>query len=154
MPATEKISLKHHCLNVLEKQIHDMESTMDDIYVALEEETKSSAGDKYETNRAQLQIEQDRLDKQLEHLKHQYHALYNATHDPQSAIEDGCTVELEVDGKPLSVYISIALGAIEFNGKKWQVISEISPLAQWLKDKKTGDSFSANGKKYSVKSVI
>lgn len=154
MPATEKISLKNHCLQVLEKQILDMESTMEDIYVALEEETKSSAGDKYETNRAMLHTEQDRLDKQLEHLKHQYHALSAATHDPQSAIDEGCTVELDIDGKTLFVYISVALGAIDFNDKKWQVISEISPLAQWLKDKKAGDTFTANGKKYSVKTVI
>lgn len=153
MPNTAKIALKFHCLQQLELQAKELQSALDEIQLALEEETKSSVGDKYETSRAQLQIEQKRLDQQLLHTVAQHKALHDLNHDPHHIIDEGSTVELLLADKHINLYIGVALGAIVFNNKAWQVISEISPLAQSLKGKKTGDTFTFQGKPCSVISV-
>ena len=153
MPNSSKIALKNHCLLVLENQAKEMQNTLEEIHVALEEETKSSVGDNYETARAQLQTEQKRLDQQLLHIIAQHKALYDLNHDPHIVIDEGSTIELTLGDKHLHVYIGVALGALVHNDIHWQVISEISPLAQAIKGKKAGESFNFQGKKCQIIAV-
>ncbi len=153
MPNTSKIALKNYCLQQLEDQAKEMQHTLEEIQLALEEETKSSVGDKYETARAQLQTEQKRLDQQLLHIIAQHKALHDLNHDPHIVIDEGSTVELTLADKNLHIYIGVALGALVHNDIQWQVISEISPLAQSIKGKKAGESFNFQGKKCQIISV-
>ena len=153
MSETLKIALKHHCLRLLEKQASDMQEALDEIHLALEEETKSSVGDKYETSRAQLQIEQKRMDQQMAHIVSQHKALKELNHDPHRVIDEGSLVTLTLADKAINLYIGVALGAVVFNDVPWQIISELSPLAQALKGKKAGESFSFQGKTCTVQAV-
>jgi len=153
MPNTSKLALKNHCLHRLELQAEELQGALDEIHSSLEEETKSSVGDKYETARAQLQIEQKRLDQQMDHMVKQHKALHDINHESHHKIDEGSVVMLTLGDKSLNIYIAVALGAVTFNEKNWQVISEISPLAQALKGKKSGDSFPFQGKLCSILEV-
>ncbi|MFN5889950.1 MAG: hypothetical protein ACK448_06110 [Bacteroidota bacterium] len=153
MPNTSKIALKNHCLQVLENQAKEMQNTLAEIQLALEEETKSSVGDKYETARAQLQAEQKRIDQQLLHIIAQHKALHDLNHDPHTVIDEGSTIELILGDKHLNIYIGVALGALVFVDTHWQIISEISPLAQAIKGKRAGDAFVFQGKNCQIITV-
>ena len=59
------------CLRSLDEKISLFESALAELRASVANETKSSAGDKYETARAMLQIEQDNIGRQLNEVRAQ-----------------------------------------------------------------------------------
>ncbi|WP_422361135.1 GreA/GreB family elongation factor [Reichenbachiella sp.] len=126
------------CLDVLEKKINIARKGMEEAQASANNETKSSAGDKYETSRAMSQRERDLHARQLAELVNMKKTL--ATIDPDktcSKVVLGALVETENS----SFYISASLGALEIESGQIMVISAISPIAQAMLDKKVGDTF-------------
>jgi hypothetical protein len=64
---TKKIVFEAALESLNEKQTR-LESAFDDAQNALNDDSKSSAGDKHETSRAMVQLEQEKLSSQLENL--------------------------------------------------------------------------------------
>jgi hypothetical protein len=60
-----KKELHNLCINYVQKRIDTVEQAIKATQQAANEETKSSAGDKYETGRAMMQQETDRNQAQL-----------------------------------------------------------------------------------------
>jgi len=60
-----KEKLWEHCINQIQIRFTKIKQTIDSIEDALKEESKNSAGDKYETNRAMHQIDRKNAGKQL-----------------------------------------------------------------------------------------
>ena len=63
-----KNDIKNLCLAHVDAMIHEYESTVSELQKGMFEETKSSAGDKYETSRTQFQREIERLKKRISEL--------------------------------------------------------------------------------------
>ena len=59
------------CLASLDEKINSLKTSLLELEEGSENDTKSSAGDKHETARAMMQIEQEKLGKQLNELLEQ-----------------------------------------------------------------------------------
>ena len=59
-----KLKIHSHCLQILNQKIEELSNALNTATESANNETKSSAGDKHETARAMMQIEQEKLGKQ------------------------------------------------------------------------------------------
>ena len=60
-----KIALYEFCQVFVDERSNRIQSQIKELQIALDSETKSSAGDKHETGRAMLQLEREKLGQQL-----------------------------------------------------------------------------------------
>ncbi|MCV9388037.1 3-oxoacyl-ACP synthase [Reichenbachiella ulvae] len=138
------------CMDVLEQKIAIAKDGMQAAQDSANNETKSSAGDKYETGRAMSQNERDMYAKQLAELQHQYKMLKSI--DPKKKldrIETGAWVTTE----SAEFFISIGLGLVKWELQSIMAISPVSPIAQQLLGKGEGDSYSWMNKDFKILKV-
>jgi len=147
----------------LKKQLHALatafvQQRLDAVQQALQsaeqstgEDTKSSAGDKYETGREMLQQEKNRGMAQLTEANKLLIALNRISTAGQSTkVEDGSIVKTN-NG---NFYISVSAGVLSIDGENYFAVSAASPIGAKLLGCKAGGEFSLNGKWYIVKEVM
>jgi len=133
-------------LEILEQKIKTVQQNIFYIKEARNNETKSSAGDKYETGRVMMQAELDKqflLLRQL--LQQQVDILKIKKTKPTEEVGFGSWVKTNQG----NFLISIGLGKV---GEAF-VISLASPLGKALKGLKTGETTIFQNKEYQIKSV-
>ena len=114
-------------------------------------ETKSSAGDKYETGRAMAQQERDRHAAQLHEAQQLLGALQKL--NPELASDTVRTGALAATSLG-AFYISIGAGRLPTaEGQEFMAVSAVAPLAAALSGKKAGEEVVFNGKKIKVEAV-
>ncbi|MEY5068683.1 MAG: hypothetical protein RLZ47_545 [Bacteroidota bacterium] len=114
-------------------------------------ESKSSAGDKFETGRAMAQIELDKLEQQLHNLLELQAELFKIKSDIETEkVGFGSLVNCST-GK---YFISVGLGKITIDGYIVYAISLASPLGQALKGAQKGNSILFNGNTIQIINVI
>lgn len=114
------------------------------------EESKSSAGDKYETGRAMAQNERDRYAQQYELLRQERLQLERKELAmPCQKGELGALIQANDEW----FFIAISIGALEIEETKVFVISPGSPIGNQLLHKRVGDTFFFNRKTYQITSV-
>lgn len=139
------------CYAYLDKNIRNAEAAIADAREAAQNETKSSAGDKYETAREMMQQEIDLNNIRLLQLRKQMEVLDRITTDTDSAIVIPGSIVITTQG---NYYISISAGKLVIDGNTCYAISMDSPLGAQLKGKKAGDEFIINGKKGIISDVL
>jgi len=104
--------------------------------------SKSSAGDKHNTERAMLQIEREQLGNQLAVLKRDQEILDRI--DPEST---GNIVHLGslVYTASAVYFISVSAGIFSVSNRQIIALSSVTPIGQQLVGKSVGDSFSWQG---------
>ena len=149
--STLKKELFAACVDYVQQRIEAAKQAIDDAQAASEEETKSSAGDKYETGREMMQQITDRNMKLLNDANKLKIALgqinINGQHD---LAETGSVVKTD-NG---NFFIAISAGAITVKNENFYAISPASPIGLKLKGLRMGNKFSLNEKSYVVKEVI
>ena len=146
-----KIKLHGLCLKIVEERIREAKGGMEMLQAAANQETKSSAGDKYETGRAMMQLEQDKIARQLMEsmkLKKVLDQL-NPAKDC-SVVQQGCLI-FSSNG---NFYISSGIGKLELEGKEYMAISAASPLARQMEGLKAGDEAGFNGRMYRIIKMV
>lgn len=118
---------------------------------ASNDDTKSSAGDKYETGREMMQQETNRNMAQLNEANKLKIALTQLSVTASSAAAETGSLIITDNG---NFYIAISAGTLTFNNEIYFAVSPASPIGLKLKGQKTGDNFTLNGKHYLVKMVI
>ncbi len=113
-------------------------------------DTKSSAGDKYETGRAMMQMEIDNNEMQLSKTRIQQQEL--------SKIDTSVKNELAVNGSLVKTnfenyFIAIAMGKITVGKEVVYAISPASPIGSFLKNKKKGDRGEFNGRHLIIENI-
>lgn len=134
----DKTKVHQACLKALEAKIDIAKKGMEEAQASANNETKSSAGDKYETGRAMSQRERDLHARQLAELMNIKKTLSSI--DPSRKcpkVELGALVETE----STIFYIAGSLGALKVEETQVMVISAISPIAQLILDQKKGFAF-------------
>ena len=102
----------------------------------LNSESKSSAGDKHETGRAMLQLEREKLGRQLKLIETDEKTVSRISiNESSSVIKLGSLVSTS----QLNYFLSVAIGAISMNNETIYAISMSSPIGQELVSKKVGD---------------
>ena len=137
--------------NKLEYKISEVEEELNLLTKDKNEITKSSAGDKFETSRATIQSQFDKLSINLIKLKDQLRKikLISISSKPQK-IGYGTLVKTTN-----SIYmVSIGYGKLTLGSKDVYVISPLSPIGRKLIDRQEGESISFNSKTEEILGIF
>lgn len=147
---TKKEELYQYCQQNVQQRVERIRFEIKSIQQSANEETKSSAGDKYETSRSMAQLEIDRNIAQLRETEKLLSSLKSFRSDaPLNRIQAGSLVTTSND----IFYIAISLGSIKLNGQIYFVVSPDSPIAKLLLNKQVGEFFVWNGVTRTVISI-
>lgn len=138
-----------HCKALLEDKVLLMEQELKLLAQDVAGDTKSSAGDKFETGREMTNAEREKIFEQVILIKKQLELLSGIENNNTNTVGYGNLVETD----RALIFISISLGIVEFDTQKVMVISPLSPLAQALTDAKTGESPIFMKVTYKIKSI-
>ncbi|RDY59743.1 3-oxoacyl-ACP synthase [Flagellimonas nanhaiensis] len=145
-----KEDLVKHCWKHFELKFKTVQDRMKTLQDSLSSETKSSAGDKHETGRAMVQLEQEKLSRQLLELEKTRSVLLRIDVNQKSdKISLGSLVKTD-----LANYF-VAISSEVFKQKDLTVfcISAGSPIAQNLMGKEMGEAFYFNGQEQTILEV-
>jgi len=146
----DKARLHSLCKQQVESKVLELQQQLALLRSDAESEGKSTAGDKHETGRAMIQLEQEQLGKQLSEQEQLLAALnqWNEfSHTDQVA--SGSLVKTNKG----FFYLTIGLGKIAIDNDIVFVLSALSPLGKNLISKKVGEQFTVNGVLYIVESI-
>jgi len=135
---------------IIRQKLTDLSNTAQSHQEALSQASKSSAGDKHETSRAMIHLEQEKLAGQLNTYKKQLSFLDSLqTNKPKYLIENGTYVQTDKN----RFFICIAHGKLILNNQVILAISPRAPIAQEMIGKKVNDQFSFNGIIHTILSL-
>lgn len=146
-----KNELYQLCLAFIEKRIATATEALEQAQEASNDDTKSSAGDKFETGREMAQQDINRNKQLLADAKQQKSVLLAlADVFETSKVRSGSLV-ITNNG---NFYISISAGQLQLEGKTYFAISAASPIGKLLIGKAAGEQFDFNGKTYLVEQIF
>jgi len=135
----------------IEQKIQTARTAIEIAKESRDNDTKSSAGDKFETGREMMQIEIENNKMLLNKALTQLNELRKIDlQKDYSKVEFGSFV-ITNNG---SYFFSIAEGKIEVNNELYYAVSMISPLGKLLNSKVVGDEIMLNNKQFKIKEII
>jgi len=143
--------LYRQCLDYVQKRMDAAQQGIDEAQQASKDDTKSSAGDKYETGRAMMQQETDRNMAQLNEANKLKVALNAITTNLSSKQVENGSVVVTNNG---NFYLAISAGVLVAAGESYVAISPASPIGLKLKGLKANDQFDLNGKDYKIIRIL
>lgn len=149
-PRSLKKQLHGLCVERLDAQIAAIRQSINDAHTAGLEETKSSAGDKYETGRAMMHLEIEKLSTQLAEAEKQKAALQKINPEIVSNVVQNGSLVYTGQG---NYFLSVSAGSFTVEGKKFMTLSVASPLGSKLLGVKKGGTLNWNGKLIEVVDV-
>lgn len=148
---TLKSQLYAKCAEYIALRMSIVQAAIDAASESGNDETKSSAGDKHETGRAMMQLEQEKNGKQL-HEVQELQRLLNKI-DPSHHVNKISLGSLVYTDK-CNFYISISAGKLVVDSNVYLAISPVSPIAMKLMGLSAGGKMEFNGVKYIVMTVV
>ena len=139
------------CVAYVKGRMQAAEEAIAEAQQAANNDTKSSAGDKYETGREMAQQETNRNLAQLNEANKLMVALNQVSFKGTSAVADTGSVVTTNNG---DFYIAISAGNLLLDGKNYFAVSPASPIGFKLKGKGEGEEFILNGKSYLIRSIF
>ena len=137
------------CHQAIDTKIVDCTSAIALARESSKEETKSSAGDKYETARAMIQQEIDKYSLQLQDAEKQKMLLSSLPQTEDTVIRNGSLVVTNRG----NFFIAISIGQLVIGDKPYFAISSASPIGTILLNKRKGDTFLFRGNEYTIEDV-
>lgn len=138
------------CLQLLQQKIDELQSALNSATEAANNETKSSAGDKHETARAMMQLEQEKITKQLNEALDQKTELEKIDLTINSSIiRKGSFIKTDKG----FLFLSIGLGKLTIDTEIIFAVSPQSPLGSKLIGLQEKDTVTLNGASYFIESI-
>jgi transcription elongation GreA/GreB family factor len=150
MDLTFKITVHNTCVSIVAEKIHELQSALSELSDGAQNDAKSSAGDKHETARAMMQIEQDRIARQLADAMTLRHVLERI--QPERSCDTAIAGSLLKTDKGY-FYLTAAIGKVDINGLAVMAISAQSPLGVKLLGLKAGDSTTVNTRSFTIEAI-
>ena len=148
--ASVKKELFTHCNTWVSQKIAVAKQAMDQAQQAANEETKSSAGDKFETGRAMMQLEKEKYARQLAVALDLRTALSRINVEKTyHSVQPGCLVET-TGGR---YFIAISVGKIALDELEYFAISAASPIGAVLLNQKKGAEVQFRERKIRILAV-
>ena len=139
------------CEEYVNNKISSAQEAIDAVQKSANTETKSSAGDKYETGRSMMQLEILKYSAQLNEGYNLKKVLNKIDYDKNyNKIQTGSLVKT-TNG---NFFISISAGKFIVDKEEYMTISFSSPLAQELFNKQVKNKIHFRNKEYLIKSII
>lgn len=145
-----KQKVHQYCLNVVAENIIALENNLRELTEGVKNDSKSSAGDKHETSISMMQLEQEKIRKQLKEALEQKVELEKIN---PALISHQIGKGSLIKANNLFIYISSALGKITVDNKIIIVLSPQSPLGIQLIGKKKLETADVNGIKYTIETI-
>lgn len=138
------------CCAITADRIQSLKQQLSDLIEGAKNDSKSTAGDKHETARAMMQIEQEKLGNQLNLLLTQQQVL--------NRIDSNAKSEIVMQGSLVKtnrgwIYVSVPLGKIRVDDVDVMCLSPQSPLGIKLIGKRVGEKVEMNGIPYNIECV-
>jgi transcription elongation GreA/GreB family factor len=146
-----KKELFEYCLNAVRERRQVIEEAFLNAQSAANEETKSSAGDKYETGRAMMHLEKEKLATQMAEVSKMEMALSQI--DP-SRNSSSVAIGSLVSTTTANYFMSVSLGEIKLANGKYFAISPASPVGRAMLGKTENQSYEFGGKKIKIEKVV
>ena len=142
-----KKTLLDHCYSLIQERVDVIQKALNNAQEAANQETKSSAGDKYETGRAMMHLEKEKLSGQMSEVLKMKQALDQIKPDKTyEQVELGALVRT----KMASYFISASVGKVELEGQTIFAISPAAPIGQAMLGKQEGEVFSFSGRAMQI----
>ena len=146
-----KPHLYARCLAYVQERILTATEAMQAAQESANSESKSSAGDKYETGRAMAQLERDRHAQLLADAKRMLADL--------EKINPGITTSVVVPGSLVrtsrgTFFLAISAGKLTLDGADYFAVSVASPIGALLLGKKVGEVVMFNKMGYEVLGIV
>mgnify|MGYP006158001709 CR=1 FL=1 len=140
-----------HCKVELERKLNVFENQKNELKQALNSESKSSAGDKYETGRAMIHLEMEKLGNQIADAERKYKKLQSLKNQKnKKAIGLGSVVFTD----KANYYVSIAADLCKIDLVKFYCISTLSPIGLLLLGKKINDKIEFNNQVITIIKIL
>lgn len=146
-----KTAVYEACVHLLHERINELKKSLDDLVEGAKADSKSTAGDKHETARAMMQLEQEKLSDQLNILLQQERTLQWI--DPEIKSERVVNGSLVKTNRGI-IFIGVALGKIFAEGHEIICVSSQSPLGLKLIAAVKGESRELNGVIYRIEDLL
>lgn len=145
-----KKQLYNLCQEYISKRIEAARQAIENTQSAATEETKSSAGDKYETGRAMMQLEVEKLSVQLNESLKLKQLLDKIKCDNRlSTVQLGSLV-LTSQG---NFFVAIGAGQFLVEDISYTAISMPSPIGLKMKGLTESDAFNLNNRNYLIREI-
>ncbi|MFC2175565.1 hypothetical protein ACFLR1_01175 [Bacteroidota bacterium] len=139
-----------HCILLARQKAQSLEKELASTREATSSESKSTAGDKHETGRAMMHLEQEKLHMQLAEAQNVSAELERINPSvAQDKISLGSLIETD-KGK---FFLAAGLGKVVFKETAFFVVSPKAPISAQFIGKKAGHTASMNGMLYKILSV-
>ncbi|WP_242691466.1 3-oxoacyl-ACP synthase [Desertivirga arenae] len=145
-----KNQLYQKCIVFATERISSLEQAITSAQEAAANDTKSSAGDKYETTREMMQQEISRNQAQLFEAKKLKHALDSINPLSRSKEVKNGSLVITSNG---NFYISISAGQLKVGSDLYFAVSPASPVGKILVGLKSGDKATFKGKEFVIQEV-
>ena len=146
-----KTKLLQMCQSSIDVRLKSLTKVIEDLKLSLQNETKSSAGDKHETGRAMVQLEREKAGNQLAEIQKTQELLskVNVEHS-HKAIGLGSVVLTTKS----NYFVSISAGELKAENKTFYAISPSTPIGQLLLGKTVEDIIVFRDLKFKIVKVI
>ena len=147
---TLKSDLLKACNKYIQSRIGNIQKAIENAQASANEETKSSAGDKYETGRAMMHLENENNSVQLIQALDVQKVLQQIN---ILTVNDTIGLGSLVFTSIGNYFLSISAGAISIEKKEYFAISPGSPIGQLLTGKSPGDVITFNKRRIEIDAV-
>ena len=145
-----KPALHAACAAFIAERIAAATAAMQAAQASANTETKSSAGDKYETGRAMAQEERNRNATQLHQAQQLQAELARISPDaPCDTVRPGAMIHTTLGW----FYVAISAGKLVVAGQEYFAVSAAAPVAAALRGKRVGEEAVFNGQVVRVLAV-
>lgn len=150
----QRLKIKEELYEACKAFVAEKQSTLHHIMMsnqkALENESKSSAGDKHEIGRAMLHLEMEKASQQIEVVAAMQEILKKINIDSVSDHVKLGSLALTDNGK---YYLSISAGLISVGNQEFYAVSASSPIGKLLLGKKKGSMINLAEKQITILDV-
>ena len=151
MSTSIKKQLIEACEDYVEAKLNNVQSVIEDLEAALKLETKCSMGDKYETDRAMLHLEFEKVAGQSESFKKLRQTIRSIS---SGRIDNKVTFGSVVKTSLANYFIAIPAGELTVQGEKYYAIGASAPIAKALSGKFPGDIVFFNGRETTIQQIF
>jgi transcription elongation GreA/GreB family factor len=145
-----KNDLYAQCLSYVQERVRTATEAMQSAQESANSESKSSAGDKYETGRAMAQLERDRHAQLLADANRMLADLEKINPTITDVVVPGSLVYTSRG----AFFLAISAGKLTHDGADYFAVSVASPIGALLMGKKVGETVVFNKMGYDILTVI
>ena len=130
-----KKEIQSVCLHRLQQQLARLEDMMKNAQSEANKETKSSAGDKYETGRSMMQLEKEKFAQQHDRVSQQLEIVQKLDLGAHDEIQEGSLVDTNIG----LFFISVGMEPFEIGDITITCLSLSTPIGEVLNGLEEGD---------------